>query len=190
MHSGQLSQVEEEPRSLSGFRAKSYAPTQCSRDLASLTDHLLSEGNPTPPAISAENVLLDRIKRDTAAASALLNAHKTQDWALLEKLRLAAIRNDEAPWPAVGCANSVSALIFGIREIGLAIHDVAARAEPDALLGFDHIRVGRGAWYGTGCYVGTGCHVIVSRARISEIGVGAQIRWSLRVGRSCCARGE
>jgi hypothetical protein len=77
MHSGQLSQVEEEPRSLSGFRAKSYAPTQCSRDLASLTDHLLSEGNPTPPAISAENVLLDRIKRDTAAASALLNAHKT-----------------------------------------------------------------------------------------------------------------
>jgi hypothetical protein len=96
MHSGQLSQVEEEPRSLSGFRAKSYAPTQCSRDLASLTDHLLSEGNPTPPASSAENVLLDRIKRDTAAASALLNAHKTQVSALLAKLRLAAIRNDEA----------------------------------------------------------------------------------------------
>jgi hypothetical protein len=34
MHSGQVSQVEEEPRSLSGFRARSYAPTHCSCDLA------------------------------------------------------------------------------------------------------------------------------------------------------------
>jgi hypothetical protein len=36
MHTGQVSQVEEESRSLSGFRARSYAPTQCSCDPGAL----------------------------------------------------------------------------------------------------------------------------------------------------------
>ena len=66
MHAGQVSQVEEEPRSLGGFRAKSNAHTHHSRDLTSLRITCFLRATRLLQQSVPQAFFLDRIKRDTA----------------------------------------------------------------------------------------------------------------------------
>jgi hypothetical protein len=82
MHSGQVSQVEEEPRSLGGFRARStrtatIAAISLHRRIPSFlrAARLLKQSRP-------QAFFLDRIKRDTAAEGGFLSGIIAADRAL------------------------------------------------------------------------------------------------------------
>jgi hypothetical protein len=80
----------------------------------------------------------------------------------------------------VGCVNSVSRLVFGIRgdQAGGRPCDRARAREPVRRSVSGQIRVGSSVWYGRGCHVGRvrpAVNVFDARARISEIGSGRKV---------------